>query len=67
MPKNVNLNHFSMWRNEKKIIGLSPNSNEEDEEGKDDVRKETWEVQHLALGTRSRQQLFQFCYIVCFT
>ena len=26
MPKNVNLNHFSMWRNEKKIIGLSPNS-----------------------------------------
>ena len=26
--------------------------NEEDEEGKDDVRKETWEVQHLALGTR---------------
>ena len=24
----------------------------EDEEGKDDVRREIWEVQHLALGTR---------------
>ena len=23
MPKNVNLNHFSMWRSEKKIVGLS--------------------------------------------
>ena len=34
---------------------------EEDEEGKDDVRKEIWEVQHLALGTRSRQPLFLFC------
>ena len=26
MPKNVNLNHFSMWRSGKKIVGLSPNS-----------------------------------------
>ena len=25
---------------------------EEDEEGKDDVRREIWEVRHLALGTR---------------
>ena len=29
MPKNVNLNHFSMWRSGKKIVGLSPNSNAE--------------------------------------
>ena len=29
MPKNVNLNHFSMWRSGKKIVGLSPNSNRE--------------------------------------
>ena len=26
MPKNVNLNHFSMWRSEKKIVGLSLDS-----------------------------------------
>ena len=25
MPKNVNLNHFSMWRSGKKIVGFSPN------------------------------------------
>ena len=26
MPKNVNLNHFSMWRSGKKIVGLSLDS-----------------------------------------
>ena len=26
VPKNVNLNHFSMWQSGKKIVGLSPHS-----------------------------------------
>ena len=34
MPKNVNLNHFSMWRSGKKIVGLSPNSNADLQSGK---------------------------------
>ena len=40
---------------------------EEDEERKDDVRREIWEVTHLALGTRHELLLFYICCTALYT